>query len=66
MEKFFEVKGTLVEKLFEVFLKVMVIPVLIIALPTIVLGKGDAITVVSCVIAVIYLFVFYFEALRNK
>lgn len=65
MEKFFQVKGTTGKKLEEVILKVGVIPVLIIALPTIVFGKEYAIEAISIAIAAIYLLVFYFKTLMK-
>lgn len=65
MEKFFEVKGTTVEKLKKAFFKVGVIPVLIIVLPTIVLASTKA-TMIGVVLASIYLFVFYFVTQIRK
>ncbi len=59
MEKFFEVKGTTLEKLEKVILKVYVIPILIVAIPTIVLPNTIT-SMVGLILASIYLFVFYF------
>ncbi len=65
MEKFFQVKGTTGRKLEGVILKVGVIPVLIIALPTILFGKENTIAAISVAIAGIYLLVFYFKTLMK-
>lgn len=65
MEKFFEVKGTTGKKIEGVILKVGVIPVLIIALPTIVMANAKA-AVVGVALASIYLFVFYFITQMRK
>ena len=65
MEKFFEVKGTTIEKFEKVIFKVGVIPVLIIVLPTTVLASAKA-TAVGVTLASIYLFVFYFITQMRK
>ena len=63
MEKFFEVKGSTFEKAVTVFLKVLVIPILIVLFPTAMFGKNG---VLAIALAAIYLFVFYFKAHEDK
>ena len=65
MEKFFRVEGTTGKKIEGVILKVGVIPVLIIALPTILLANTIA-TISGVALASIYLFVFYFITQMRK
>ena len=65
MEKFFEVKGTTIEKFEKVIFKGGVIPVLVIVLPTTVLANGKA-AGVGVALASIYLFVFYFITQMRK
>ena len=65
MEKFFEVKGTTSKKIEEIFVKVGVIPLVMIAVPTIFVSVAEW-KVVGIMLASIYLFVFYFMTQRNK
>ncbi len=61
MEKFFEVKGTTIEKIEKVIFKVGVIPILI----TIVMANVKA-TILGIALASIYLFVFFFITQMKK
>ena len=59
MEKFFEVKGTTKEMFCKTFLKVGVIPLVIIFVPAVIIGK-EIVNAICVVIAFIYLLAFYF------
>ena len=64
MEKFFEVKGTTKEMFCKTFLKVGVIPLVVIFVPAMIL-KEDFVTAICIGIATMYLLAFYFITKRR-